>query len=184
MAAKQKKKPLDDKSRIAERLKQTRESLSLTQQQLAKKVGISRSAIVHYEQGNVIPGGPELIGLAKALRITPNYILSGKAGFFDSTEPQHVLAVTDADPRVRMAHTAICLGALDREVSESISALIMTLVKAKLSKTEYAEFTKIMATVRETMGDVIPEAEAIVNRKEAEGAFDHLIKKTRKPKKS
>ena len=84
MAAKPKKKLGHKESQIAERLKKAREGLMLTQQQVADRARVSRSALVHYEKGNVIPGGPELIGLAKALKLTPNYILSGSEFFFDS----------------------------------------------------------------------------------------------------
>jgi len=101
MAVKPKKKMTDDKSQIAERLKSAREGLALTQQQVADKARVSRSAVVHYEKGNVIPGGPELIGLAKALKVTPNYILSGSEGFFDSTAPEHALAAREVDEYVR-----------------------------------------------------------------------------------
>ena len=183
MAVKPKKKMTDDKSQIAERLKSAREGLALTQQQVADKARVSRSAVVHYEKGNVIPGGPELIGLAKALKVTPNYILSGSEGFFDSTAPEHALAAREVDEYVRASQLLICMQVLDREVAEAVSALVMALVKAKLPKTKYTTFVKVLDSLSETMVGFTPDIEAYMDKKEKEGVFDELEKSlTKKPR--
>ena len=59
------------KSAIAERLREARHSRELSQTSLAKEAGLSRSAIVHYENANAVPGGLELLKLAKALGVSP-----------------------------------------------------------------------------------------------------------------
>lgn len=183
MATKPRKKLSDNKSQIAERLKKAREDLALTQQQVADKARVSRSAVVHYEKGNVIPGGQELIGLAKALKVTPNYILSGSEGFFDSTAPEHALAARDADDYVRVAQLGICMQALDREVAEAVSALVMALVKAKLSKTQYTDFLMVLDTLSKTMVGFTPELETMMDNKIAAGDFHDLEKSlTKKPR--
>jgi transcriptional regulator with XRE-family HTH domain len=183
MAAKPKKKLLNDKTQIAERLKTAREELALTQQQVADKARVSRSAVVHYEKGNVIPGGSELIGLAKALKITPNYILSGSEGFFDSSAQEHALASQEVDTAIRVARVGICMEALDREVAEALSALVMAMVKAKLPKSKYPGFIKALDALSETMVGFGPEFEVLVENKATEGAFDHLAESlTEKPR--
>lgn len=185
MAVKPKKTPLDDKSQIAARLKQGRESLNLTQQQLADKVGISRSAIVHYEQGNVIPGGTELIGLAKALKITPNMILSGREGFFDSQKPQHSLAAREVDQQVQIARLAIYMNVMDPEVSEAVSALIVAMIKKLIPKKDYTAFMEAVDDAASTVAGLSSDIEALMDQKQQAGVFDHLIpKKARKSKKS
>ena len=145
---------------IARRLKRARLDLNLTQATLAQKARLSRSAIVHYEKGNAIPGGPELIKLARALQRTPNYLLSGSDTFFDSRNPEHALA-SSGQYAVTIQRAVVCLMALDREVRERVSALLMTLVQEKKGKEGFAQFLRAMETVQETMATVAPQVEAI-----------------------
>lgn len=174
MASKAKKPALDYKTQIAERLKKAREGLGFTQQQVADKAGVSRSAVVHYEKANVVPGGQELIGLAKALKLTPNFILSGSEGFFDSTAPEHALAVKDEPEHLRAARVALCIQALDREVAEAVSALLMVLVKAKLPKNQHTALMKTMEGISRTVAGMVPDIDAMVDNATAAGAFHEL----------
>lgn len=52
-------------------LRRLRESAGLTQEQLSKKSGIDRSAIVNIERGNIGLGPARASRLAKALRVDP-----------------------------------------------------------------------------------------------------------------
>ena len=131
---------------IGERIKQGRTALEITQVQLAKKASLSRSAVVHYEQGNAVPGSAELVKLAQALNISPNYLLSGSDSFFPSKSAEHALADTE-NPQLLVARAGICLMVLDREVRESFSALLMSLVKAKLNKREFQELTQTIEII-------------------------------------
>lgn len=146
---------LNRANQIGERIKQARTTLELTQIGLAQKASLSRSAVVHYEQGNAVPGGVELVKLAEALKLSPNYLLSGSDNFFESQSIDHALASDDVN--ITIARTAICLSALDREVRESISKLLMGLVKAKLNKREYQEFTKAINSVSELIPKMTPD---------------------------
>jgi transcriptional regulator with XRE-family HTH domain len=137
-------------------------ALELTQGGLADKAGLSRSAVVHYEQGNAVPGGMELVKLAQALGKSPNYLLSGSDDFFKSESPDHALA--DDNPGVVITRTAICLQALDREVRESVSALLMNLVKAKLNKREFQEFTQAIEMVSQSIPQMTPELETLADK--------------------
>lgn len=183
MAAKPKKTLLDDKAQIAERLKKAREALGLTQQQVADKAHVSRSAVVHYEKANVIPSGQELIGLAKALKITPNYILSGSEGFFDSKAPEHALAAKDEDEHTRAVRLSLCMKILDPEVAEAVSALLMALVKAKVPKNQHAALMKAVEGLSGAVLGMVPDIEGMVDSKAAAGAFEGLARSlSKKPR--
>lgn len=155
---------LNKANQIGERIKKARTALELTQVGLAKKASLSRSAVVHYEQGNAVPGSVELVKLAEALNLSPNYLLSGSNNFFASQSIDHAL-VSD-NPALVISRTAICLSQLDREVQESISALLMTLVKAKLPKRKFQELIKAIGLVGQTLPEMRAGAEKIIDKVE------------------
>lgn len=149
-------------NQIGERIKQARTAFELTQVGLAKKASMSRSAVVHYEQGNAVPGGVELVKLAQALHLSPNYLLSGSDNFFESQSIDHALASDDM--ALMISRTAICIMTLDREVRESISKLLMDLVKAKLNKRDYQKFTNAISLVSQSIPLMIPGIENIADK--------------------
>ncbi len=163
---------------IAERLKAARKRLDLTQAKLAGKARLGRSALIHYEQGHAVPGGLELelVKLANALKLTPNFILSGSDEFFTSKSPAHVLA-GDIGQGLPVARTAICLTVLSREMQETLSSLIMGSVKAKLTKREFEGLIKSIDAL-ESMG---PELKPLLNAFAAK-AGPRLLSKQRKRK--
>ena len=180
MPTKQKKKLSVDKIKIADRLKKAREALNLTQQQVADKAHVSRSAIVHYERGIVIPGGPELIGLAYALNMTPNFILGGSESFFPSSAPEHVLVT--GDEATRMAKIAICMSDLDQDIAESISALAMAALKATLSPDRYAMAMAGIAHVSAVMPAMLQGVESLADQVIKDAGLDQPTGKPRKAK--
>jgi len=141
MSVELKSNPLTQDNIIGKRLKREREARELSQAALAKRADISRSAIAHYETGKVIPGGPELIKLADALEITPNFILSGSDEYFPSKEPEHAL---DVDDMTLILQMTLCFNQLDREIRKKFSALLVTLVKEGMTDSEYQEFTETL----------------------------------------
>lgn len=60
---------------FAERLKDLRIEKGLTQGQLAKRTGISRSAITMWEQRTRIPSAVAIIILAKFFGVSSDYLL-------------------------------------------------------------------------------------------------------------
>jgi transcriptional regulator with XRE-family HTH domain len=162
MAKQNAKHQLSEAERISERIKQARTAQELTQSGLADKAGLSRSAVVHYEQGNAVPGGLELVKLAQALGLTPNFLLSGSDSFFNSQTVEHALA--DDSMEIVLPRMAMCLMALDREVRESFSALLMNLVKAKFTKRQYQDFIASMGMVNQFIPEMIPGIEKMADK--------------------
>jgi transcriptional regulator with XRE-family HTH domain len=174
--AKKPKKPaiLTDKQKIAERLREGREDAGLTQVELAKKAGLGRSTIMHYENAKAVPGGMELIKLASTLELTPNFILMGKERFAGASDPE--LALSTAELLPLMMRVILCLMTLDSEVRESFSGFLMSLVKQKLSKKDYKNFNKMADIMASGMVKMVPDLEAQIETLGKGGHFDQLIK--------
>jgi transcriptional regulator with XRE-family HTH domain len=63
--------------RIKERLK----TLDMTQEKLARKSGVTRSAITHYLAGRRVPSLSQFAKLAEALETSPGWLQFGLHGF-------------------------------------------------------------------------------------------------------
>lgn len=63
-------------TRFGEKVKSTRESLKLGQEQLANLIGVSRRTIVSYETGNATPREKTLRKLAEALGVTVRFLIN------------------------------------------------------------------------------------------------------------
>lgn len=59
---------------FASRLRQAREQAGLTQQDLAKKLGVTKSAVGNYENGVSSPKWDVLIKIFDVLRVDPNFL--------------------------------------------------------------------------------------------------------------
>lgn len=60
---------------IGSRIKEIREETGLTQTELAKKLGLTRSGVNAWEMGVSIPSAQYLIGLADLFRVSTDYLL-------------------------------------------------------------------------------------------------------------
>lgn len=61
---------------VGDRIVMLRESENLTQQELAQKLGISRSALSHYEKNRRAPDYETLVKIAKYFHVTTDYLLA------------------------------------------------------------------------------------------------------------
>lgn len=64
-----------DKDRLAANIRAERARKHFSQEELAKKAGLSAAAILGYEQGLYAPGAGALYAIAEALHVTPNDLL-------------------------------------------------------------------------------------------------------------
>lgn len=69
---------LKNMSNWAQRLKSKMKELNLTQEALAKKLGVTRSAVAHYVQGTRHPPVGQIIKLAAILKADPAWLQFGK----------------------------------------------------------------------------------------------------------
>lgn len=165
------------KAKIAERLRKARDELGLTQTDLAKTAGISRSAVVHYETAGTVPGGLELIKLSNVLNITPNYLLSGSETFLVSNKPEHVLATDNQE--LLIARMSVCLLVLDKPVREKMSELLISMVQQKLSAEEF----EVLMTAMDELGNALKgnaaEMEKMVDSILSENDFSKTAQKSK-----
>lgn len=113
---------------VASALVSARNTLGMTQADLAEKSGISRSAIKGYETGRNMPGSRELRALCKTLRVSPSMLLFGSETPFDSSA---INADSDSGMRLLlgdpedMKRARIRLGMLaDLLTAEEVAALL------------------------------------------------------------
>tara|TARA_R110000772_G_scaffold154123_5_gene265113 strand:+ start:4506 stop:5036 length:531 start_codon:yes stop_codon:yes gene_type:complete len=166
------------KKDIAERIQKARKELGLTQADLAKKADIGRSSLVHYENAGAVPGGLELIKLSKALKVTPNYLLSGSETFLDSDKPEHMLATDDQN--LMAARMSIFLLALDKPVREKMSELLISMVEQKLSKEEFDALMTYMDEFSAVIPSMYEDMEKLTNERISEADFPKTAKKAKK----
>ncbi len=63
--------------KFGEKLRLARKRKNITQEELAKQVGVSKRTIVNYESGEIYPKGRSMYTtLAKVLELEPSYLLS------------------------------------------------------------------------------------------------------------
>jgi transcriptional regulator with XRE-family HTH domain len=72
---------------LGERVKQSRHALKITQQELARAVGITPQHISAIEQGKWAPSISLLPKLAEELGVSIDYLVSGRKGIITDTIP-------------------------------------------------------------------------------------------------
>ncbi len=63
-------------STLGQRIVDARERRRLTQDQLARRIGVSRSAIAQWETDRAAPSTSHLVSLSETLSVSPNHLLS------------------------------------------------------------------------------------------------------------
>jgi transcriptional regulator with XRE-family HTH domain len=72
---------------VGQRTRMRRQALKLTQQELAKGIGLSPQHISAIEQDKRAPSLPSLAKLAEELGVTIDYLVTGKEGVITDTIP-------------------------------------------------------------------------------------------------
>ena len=85
---------------VSDRIRLLRERRGLTQSELAKQLGITRSSVNAWEQGISVPSTQYIVELAAILKISTDYLLG-----VESTASINVSGLTDED--IELAHSLI-----------------------------------------------------------------------------
>ena len=72
---------------LGQRIRMRRQTLKLTQQQLAEALGLTPQHISAIEQNKRAPSLPSLAKLAEELGVTVDYLVTGKEGVITDTIP-------------------------------------------------------------------------------------------------
>ena len=63
---------------VADKIKFLREQIGLTQSDLAKRLGITRSSVNAWEMGSSVPSTQYVVELANIFRVSTDYLLTGR----------------------------------------------------------------------------------------------------------
>ena len=77
---------------VAERIKHLREQKDMTQAELAKQLGITRSSVNAWEMGISVPSTQYIVELAAVFKVSTDYLLG-----VDGTASVCVAGLTEAD---------------------------------------------------------------------------------------
>ena len=80
---------------ICDKIKELRERAGLSQAALAKKVGVTRSAVNAWEMGLSIPTTQYVAELAQLFHVSADYMLG-----LDNTEAVCIASLTDEEKRI------------------------------------------------------------------------------------
>lgn len=83
---------------LHERIKARRIRLRLTQDDLAGLVGVRREQVSAWENGHARPSGDNLISVARALQVTPNWLIADSGEADSSPESPSFAFPKDAPP--------------------------------------------------------------------------------------
>lgn len=72
---------------LGARVRAARRQQSLTQEELAEKMGISASFLGHIERGTRVASLETLVSVCNVLHVTPEYLLSASLHSFDASMP-------------------------------------------------------------------------------------------------
>lgn len=85
---------------IADRIQRVREQAGLTQSELAKKLGITRSSVSAWEQGISVPSTQYIVELANLFSVSTDFLLG-----VENSETVNVAGLTDED--IELIHAII-----------------------------------------------------------------------------
>ena len=86
---------------VADRIKILREQKGLSQAELAKQLGITRSSVNAWELGISVPSTQYIVELASIFKVSTDYLLA-----VNTTATVSVQGLTEAD--VQVVHALIC----------------------------------------------------------------------------
>lgn len=78
--------------KFKERLAQALEQAGITRAELSRKTGISESLLAHYASGKATPRQTKLRIIAKALNVSPGWLLLGEEGAVDSFTQEYIIS--------------------------------------------------------------------------------------------
>ena len=88
-------------SLFARRLKELRKERHLTQDQFAKKMGVSRSTIGMYEQGQREPEIDFITACAEFFNSSTDYLLGNESGYYENEKTARIAQQMFDDPQMR-----------------------------------------------------------------------------------
>ena len=119
-----------DSKEIGNRIKKAREKADMSLNDVALKLGVNKSTILRYENGEISKvKAPIIDALAKTLHVSPHYLL----GWVDDKEDQKNDLIAEVILKMRTDSTFMSvvenLYKLDKDKLETINQMLNTLFK-------------------------------------------------------
>ncbi|MCX7279319.1 MAG: helix-turn-helix transcriptional regulator [Burkholderiales bacterium] len=125
---------------FADRIKQARDERGFTQGAVANRTkmfdpdkrGISRTALIGYEQGTSNPGLREIRLLCEVLAVTPNWLIFGTDSAVGVSHTASELLKRQSSQLAVVLRTALALTVLKGHEREALQSLVLSLVGRQL----------------------------------------------------
>ena len=147
---------MENLTEIGERIKKVRKELGLTQEDMAKKLGISRESIVKYERGDIMPSQKFLKLLKYELEVNPNWILTGEGEMFLNDEKEKIIKIEKQDVKGKLLPV---LGYLSSGIPEKQNVIDWIIISEDL-QSDFAMIVDI-----DDMEPIIPKRAIIIVKK-------------------
>lgn len=157
---------------LSERIKKERENLGMTRDDLAKKIGVSYSAIAMYEQGNREPNRELAIKLCKTFNCSMDYLMGLTNHKFPKEELEDELYQFNLSED-ELNNALNCF----MHDSKQIESLAFALLLSPTPKNEkMSRERKILVTIMNYIFDFLPNDLQMTNNKENLTDIDKLEK--------
>jgi transcriptional regulator with XRE-family HTH domain len=145
----------DDTENLGRRIAALRGKAGLTQQELADRLAVSRTAVSHMEAGMTMPGERTVVLLAGVFKVGPRELVAGTtypigkserlpAVTTRYTEIEHLVALLDND----LEWLERCADADARRVLDEWESRLLAIDDHELDRTEREMLTEARARVR------------------------------------
>lgn len=113
---------------MKERIRQVRKSLSLTQEEFAKRLGLARNSIANYEIGRREPTNAIIISICREFGVNEVWLRTGEGG------EANMFTKIDEDDRY-----SLNLGKLSVTENQNVKNMINAIAEASPEKLKYIE---------------------------------------------
>ncbi len=135
------------KTEMKDRIRSRRVQLDITQQTLAKKLGVSRVSVTKWENGTTKPDGENLHQLALALQVTPEWLLYG----LTDAAPDDIKLVPFLKPPIAVP------------IISAVQAGLWTDTYASSRLTDVISWTQTTANVSDEVFGLVVRGESMTN---------------------
>lgn len=153
---------------MKEILKYLRQIKSLSQEEVAQRLGISRQSYIKYEKGTVIPNQETINELAKLYGVTSSFIKENKIPSLNTAQPANFAYKMKQDSGINVAEPQVQYGTSPRKVYEGIfdGESIRILNTGEKSKLKYGQRIKFY---------IEEESEILRRRQEAVNTIQSIL---------
>lgn len=132
----------------------------LSDAEISRQTGISRTVLIGYKKGRTVPGASEIHSLCLVLQVSPAQLIFGKEHPFQVDPLRDELGI---DSPQREAHIlGVLYLMLTRGERDAILAVTQSLVEARHGKSAFDEVKAALKVMDETLAESAPDLKRAV----------------------